>query len=135
MLQHTSARQGDAWATKTSTPKPPEEVEVLVGFPDQTESDVAPAGYFTRVATKVSKAGDHTSSDVQREVTVHSEVNNCLLHPKSDGGSRCGDQIFHLFTVAGLIAVTNASEHCRMQTGQHVSPDILQSSNMCNMCV
>lgn len=89
MLQHTSARQGDACATKSSTPKPPEEVAALVGFPDQTESDVAPAGFFTQVATKVSIAEDHTSSDVQ--VTAHSEVHNCLLHLKSDGDSRCTD--------------------------------------------
>lgn len=66
---------------------------MLVGFPDQTESDVAPAGFFTQVATKVSIAGDHfhhTSSDVQREVTAQSEVHNCL-HLKSDGGTRCTD--------------------------------------------
>ncbi|TWW63993.1 hypothetical protein D4764_03G0010010 [Takifugu flavidus] len=105
-MARTSARQGDACATKSSTPKPPEEVAALVGFPDQTESDVAPAGFFTQVATKVPIAEDHTSSDVQQE-------------------------IFHLLTVAGLIAVADASEHCRTQTGQHVSPDILQSSNMC----
>lgn len=81
MLQHTSARQDDAWATKSSTPKPPEEVHVLVGFPDQTESDAAPVGFFPQVATKVSIAGDNFHHNCLLVAIIVSSYLNLMVVP------------------------------------------------------
>ena len=93
-LYSTVVEAPQNWAPKSSSPQLPEEVEMLVGLPDQAGSVGTPGEVIGYMHTQVPEAGDHfhsCSSDVQgRERTlVPSEVHHHLLGLLHIDGNGC----------------------------------------------